>query len=136
MAHYAFIKNSIVQEVIVGRDEDDTDLLPEGFANWEEFYLSKKPQYDLCKRTSYNTASNTHLNGGTPFRGNFAGIGMTYDEVNDIFHETKVLENDSWVLNTTTAQLEPPIPMPNEGSYKWVDEVYKADNTKGWVAIT
>ena len=31
MAHYAFIKNNIVTEVIVGIDENDTSDLPNGF---------------------------------------------------------------------------------------------------------
>lgn len=38
MAHYAFInENNKVTEVIVGKDEDDTTDLPEGFADWESW---------------------------------------------------------------------------------------------------
>ena len=36
-------------------------------------------------QTSYNTSQNTHKLGGTPFRGNYAGIGYEWDEDNQIF---------------------------------------------------
>jgi len=54
MAHYAFINdNNIVTEVIVGINEDNTETLPEGFADWEAWYGDFRGQ--TCKRTSYNT---------------------------------------------------------------------------------
>jgi len=34
---------------------------------------------DVWKQTSYNTHLGVHKLGGTPFRKNFAGIGMSYD---------------------------------------------------------
>jgi hypothetical protein len=81
MAHYAFLdENNVVVQVIVGRDEDD---LVEGVASWEDYYGERHGQ--TCKRTSYNTAGNQHLLGGVPFRGNYAGIGYTYDESRDAF---------------------------------------------------
>ena len=58
-------------------------------------------------QTSYNTSSNQHNNGGTPFRGNYAGIGYTWDEDNQIFWPKKPFP--SWVKNTTTAQWQSPI---------------------------
>ena len=102
MAHYAFInENNIVTEVIVGKDEDDTTDLPEGFADWEAWYADFRGQ--TCKRTSYNTVGNTHTDGGTPFRGNYAGIGYTYDEVNDVFIGPQpVEEGKTFQLNETT----------------------------------
>ena len=36
-------------------------------------------------QTSYNTIGNTHTLDGTPFRGNYAGIGYEWDEDNNIF---------------------------------------------------
>ena len=90
MAHYAFIdENYIVTEVIVGKDETNFD--------WEQYYGNKRGA--LCKRTSYNTYGNQHPN-GTPLRGNFAGIGFTYDPVRDAFIPPKP-EGD-WVLDETT----------------------------------
>ena len=96
MAHYAFIKDNIVTEVITGKDE--TETAPDGFADWEEYYLTKRPGQDACKRTSYNTHANEHRLGGTPFRGNYAGKGYTYDSSNDVFYETQPYA--SWSLDS------------------------------------
>jgi len=94
MAHYAFLNsNNIVTEVIVGKDEGgDTD--------WEVYYGNIRGQ--TCKRTSYNTVGNEHTDGGTPFRGNYAGIGYTYDETNDVFiAQEPTMEGKTFTLNTT-----------------------------------
>jgi len=70
MAHYAFIdENSIVTEVIVGIDE--TELI-EGL-NPETWYGNFRGQ--SCIRTSYNGN----------IRYNYAGIGYTYDPIDDAF---------------------------------------------------
>jgi len=108
MAHYAFISNGNVVRVITGRDETDTDLLPDNVNSWEEYY-SINANLE-CKRTSYNTIGNQHLTGGTPFRGNFARKGGTYDSVNDVFINPKPF--DSWILNETNWLWEAPVPLP------------------------
>ena len=69
MAHYAFLENNIVTEVIVGIDE--TELI-EGL-DTETWYGNFRGQ--VCKRTSYNAK----------IRYNYAGIGYTYDEARDAF---------------------------------------------------
>ena len=70
MAHYAFIdENNIVTEIIVGIDETQTI---EGL-DTETWYGDFRKQ--KCIRTSYNAK----------IRGKFAGIGDTYDPVNDVF---------------------------------------------------
>ena len=70
MAHYAFLdNNNIVTEIIVGKDENE---LLEGLTP-EEWYGNFRGQ--RCVRTSYNGN----------IRGKYAGIGDTYDEVNDVF---------------------------------------------------
>ena len=72
MAHYAFLDdNNIVVEVITGKDENETldGLTPE---EWYGNYKGLR-----CVRTSYNGN----------IRGVYAGIGYTYDEVNDVFLE-------------------------------------------------
>jgi hypothetical protein len=70
MAHYAFLdENNIVTEVIVGIDE--TELI-EGLSP-EQWYGNFRGQ--RCVRTSYNGN----------IRGIYAGIGYTYDEINDVF---------------------------------------------------
>lgn len=60
-------------------------------------------------QTSYNTFTNKHTSGddSKAFRGNYAGIGMEWDEDNQIFWNKKPYA--SWVKNTTTASWESPI---------------------------
>ena len=58
-------------------------------------------------QTSYNTQGGAHKKGGTPFRGNYAGIGYIWDEDNNIFYPKSPYP--SWVLNTTTASWHSPI---------------------------
>tara|TARA_Y100000004_G_scaffold191953_1_gene251681 strand:- start:293 stop:703 length:411 start_codon:yes stop_codon:yes gene_type:complete len=131
MAHYAFInENNIVTDVIVGKDEDDTTDLPEGFDSWEDWYADFRGE--TCKRTSYNTVANTHTDGGTPFRGNYAGIGMTYDADNDVFYGEKPFY--SWTISADTNWVwEAPIPYPDDGNvYIWNENAYQGDNTQGW----
>jgi hypothetical protein len=69
MAHYAFITDGIVTEVISGVDE--TELI-EGL-DTETWYGNFRGQ--LCKRTSFNNK----------IRFNYAGIGYSYDEAKDAF---------------------------------------------------
>lgn len=103
MAHYAFINdNNIVTEVIVGCEENE---LVEGVEDWEVWYGAFRGM--TCKRTSYNTLGNTHHNGGTPFRKNYAGIGHTWDEQRDAFIPPRP-EGEGWVLNEDTCLWENP----------------------------
>ena len=70
MAHYAFLDdNNVVTEVIVGKDE--TELI-EG-SDPETWYGNFRGQ--KCVRTSYNSK----------IRYNYAGIGFTYDPIDDAF---------------------------------------------------
>ena len=118
MAHYAFLNyNNVVTEVIVGKDEG------EGI-DWEVEYGNFRGQ--TCKRISYNTIANTHTDNGTPFRGNYAGIGFTYDTENDVFYGPKPYE--SWIINQTTWVWEAPIPYPDDGNiYNWNEETTSWD---------
>ena len=95
MAHYAFITDGIVTEVITGIDETQTI---EGL-DTETWYGNFRGQ--TCKRTSYN--------GNIRF--NYAGIGYTYDEVRDGFippkcHDEAVL-NDKCLWDCTNADHDP-----------------------------
>jgi len=114
MAHYAFLDgNNIVTHVIVGKEEGEDGI------NWEEYYGEFQKQ--KCKRTSYNTYAGEHKLGGTPFRKNYATIGGMYDEFRDAFIPARVF--NSWTLNETTCQWEPPIPYPTgDGNYYTWDE--------------
>ena len=64
-------------------------------------------------QTSYNTAGNKHSSGDNSkaFRGNYAGIGYTWDEDNEIFWSQKPYP--SWVKNMTTAGWDAPIAKPD-----------------------
>lgn len=122
MAHYAFLNmQNIVTEVIVGKDETD------GPTNWEMHYGNFREQ--VCKRTSYNTRGGVHINGGVPFRKNYAGIGYTYDETRDAFIPLKPF--NSWTLNEDSCLWEAPVAYPEDGQmYTWNEE------TTNWDLIT
>lgn len=113
MAHYALLNHdNVVTEVITGVDE--TELI-EGL-HPEIWYGNLKNQ--TCKRTSYWTSGNVHLNGGTPFRKNYAGIGYVYDPEWDAFREQQPYP--SWKLNYDKFIWEPPVPRPEDGiDYAW-----------------
>jgi hypothetical protein len=93
MAHYAFLNETgTVVEVIAGCDE-----CPE--TDWEAFYSGMRGM--RCLRTSYHTQGNQHLLGGIPFRGNYAGIGYTYNEQLDAF--VPPCPGEGWTLDAATA---------------------------------
>jgi hypothetical protein len=94
MAHYAFLDESnIVTEVIVGIDE--TQLI-EG-KDPEIWYGEFRGQ--KCIRTSYNGK----------IRYNYAGIGFTYDPIDDAFIAPQPYP--SWTLDQNK-QWQSPIPYP------------------------
>lgn len=87
MAHYAVIdERSKVISVFVGVDEDVTQLdngTPVGGSTeaWEAFYTAQLRNPNLTvKRTSYNARGQEGA-----YRGVYAGMGYTYDAVNDVF---------------------------------------------------
>jgi len=123
MAHYAFLNmQNIVTEVIVGKDETD------GPTNWEMHYGNIREQ--VCKRTSYNTRGGAHVNDGTPFRKNYAGIGFIYDYARDAFIPPKPY--DSWTLNADTCLWEAPVAYPDDGQlYAWNEETQQWDLVDG-----
>jgi hypothetical protein len=113
MAHYAFLdQNNIVTEVIVGKDETDTNH------DWEQYYGAQRDQ--VCKRTSYNTRGGVNVNGSEPFRKNYAGIGYSYDEQRDAFIPPKPFP--SWLLNEQTCLWDAPIPRPSDAPNLFWDE--------------
>ena len=110
MAHYAKLGiNSKVIAVHVVADKDCKNA--DGIEDEEvgRQFLENIFNWPLWKKTSYNTAGNKHTSGddSKALRGNYAGIGMTYDEDNDIFIHKKPYP--SWVLNIATASWESPI---------------------------
>ena len=108
MAHYAKLgANNKVIAVHVVADSDCQNA--DGVEDEEvgRQFLERIHSWPLWKKTSYNTSGGQHKEGGTPLRGNYAGIGMTYDEDNDIFIAKKPYA--SWILDVPTASWKSPI---------------------------
>ena len=111
MSHFAKVLDGKVVQVIVAEAEFFKTFVDTSPGTWLQ--------------TSYNTYGNVHKLGGTPLRGNFAGIGFTYDHQNDVFYAPTPYP--SWVLNQSTWLWEAPIAKPSTGDYVW-DEA-----TTSWV---
>jgi hypothetical protein len=90
-------------------------------------------------QTSYNTHGGIYYipNSNPPepdpdqskaLRANYAGIGYTYDSVNDVFYAPQPYP--SWTIGPPTWEWQPPVPYPSEGGpYMW-DEA-----TQSWVEM-
>ena len=113
MAHFAKIEaegNKVLTVLAV----DNKDLLNAKGVEDEtvgQAYLEQHNNWPahLWIQTSYNTTGGKHNSGddSKAFRGNYAGIGYTWDEDNNIFYPQKPFA--SWILNTTTATWHSPI---------------------------
>jgi hypothetical protein len=112
MTHFAKVQDSIVTEVIVASLSFFDSFVDTSPGEWIQ--------------TSYNTIGGQHLNGGTPLRKNFAGIGYAYDKDRDAFIQPQPFA--SWTLNEETCQWEPPTPQPDDGQkYVWNEETQAWD---------
>jgi hypothetical protein len=113
MGHFAKIVDGKVTQVIVAEPEFFDTFVDSSPGTWLQ--------------TSYNTIGNKHLKGGTPLRGNFAGIGYTYDAEKDVFISPQPFP--SWILSADYLW-ESPVPYPlTGGPYNW-DET-----TQSWVEV-
>lgn len=117
MAHYAKVENGIVTQVVVAEEAFIATGALGDPANWIQ--------------TSYNTRGNVHYgqdgkpSGREPLRGNYAGVGYTYDKLNDVFIAPQPFP--SWILNIGSWTWEAPTPYPDDGKvYNWDEE------TKSW----
>ena len=103
MSHFALIENGVVASVIVA----EQDFIDTQSGTWLQ--------------TSYNTHGGVHLNGGTPFRKNYANEGMIYDTVRDAFYAPQPYP--SWSLNGDSCIWESPTAYPDDGLiYGWDEE--------------
>jgi hypothetical protein len=103
MSHFARVTDGKVTQVIVA-EQDFIDNLD---GTWLQ--------------TSYNTHGNQHPE-GRPLRGNYAGIGYTYDFTNDVFYAPQPFP--SWTLNNATWLWEAPVAYPTDGKiYKWNESI-------------
>ena len=127
MAHFAKINtDNIVVDVVVVKD---SEILIDGSENEQkgiDFLNSLFNTNYNWKKTSYNTYSGVHINDGTPFRKNFAGIGFTYDSGRDAFISPKPF--NSWSLNETTCQWQAPVAYPDDNKkYRWNEDTTSWD---------
>jgi hypothetical protein len=106
MSHFAKVVDGKVTQVIVAEPEFFDTFVDSSPGTWLQ--------------TSYNTHGNQHPE-GRPLRGNYAGIGFSYDAVNDVFIAPKPF--NSWILNEDTWLWEAPVAMPDDGKlYNWDEE--------------
>jgi len=113
MAHYAKVVDGKVTQVIVAE------------ADFFNTFVDSSPGAWI--QTSYNTHGNQHPE-NRPLRGNYAGIGYTYDQTNDVFYAPQPYP--SWELNQSTWLWEAPTPVPTTGGpFVW-DEA-----TTSWIEI-
>ena len=112
MAHFAKLgSNSKVIQVLTLDNKDmlNADGVEDERVGQEYLERCNNWPAEMWIQTSYNTINNTHKSGDNSkaFRGNYAGIGMIYDEDNDMFLPKKPYT--SWVLNTAEARWQSPI---------------------------
>ena len=110
MAHFAKIgMNGKVLQVLTLNDEDmlDSNDVPNETVGQQYLETHNNWPAQMWIQTSYNTSQNEHKTGGTPFRGNYAGIGYEWDEENQIFWRKKPYP--SWVKHIATASWKSPI---------------------------
>jgi len=110
MAHFAKIseENEVLQVLTLdNKDCENSEGVETESVGQQYLETHNNWPANLWIQTSYWTLNNTHLNGGTPFRGNYAGHGFTWDSENEIFWPPKPYS--SWVKNTSEARWQSPI---------------------------
>jgi len=124
MAHFAKINSSnIVERVDVVNNDVIQDNGVESEQKGINFLKSLYGQDTNWVQTSYNHS----------FRNTFAGIGYTWDSVNEVFISPQPFP--SWSLDANF-KWQPPIAYPASGIlHVWDEAAYQADNTQGWVEI-
>lgn len=104
MGHFAKVVDGKVTQVIVAEQEFFQTFVDSSPGEWIQ--------------TSYNTQGGVHLQGGTPLRKNYAGVGFTYNRNRDAFIPPQPYA--SWQLNEDTCLWCAPTPMPADGKpYVW-----------------
>ena len=126
MAHFAQIEDGTVTQVLVVGDDQQH--------RGQEFLASDLGLGGTWVQTSYNTHGNVHHgsdgepDGGVALRGNYAGIGYTYNPDLDAFITPQPFP--SWALNEDTIEWEAPVPYPDDGNlYVWDED------TTSWVEV-
>jgi hypothetical protein len=153
MAHFA--KLGVNGKVIAVHGLDDDQMLNADSQEDESVGQQRLQEIhgwpaQMWIQTSYNTRGNKYYNADSTegdqskkLRGNYAGIGYSFDDVNDIFWAPQ--PHASWTKNNSTATWDSPIAYPSvtdDGqdpvvftyTISWNETGYQADNSKGWEA--
>ena len=138
------LNNSDMQNADSVEDESVGQQYLERHNNWPA-QMWIKTSYNTRGGKYYNADGTEHSDQSKAFRGNYAGIGYTWDEDNQIFWPKK--PHASWTKNTSTASWDSPLgaapalttEQENQNtagthswSYVWNESAYQADNTAGW----
>ena len=112
MAHFAKLgANGKVISVLTLDNKDmlNADGVEDEAVGQQYLELHNNWPAQMWIQTSYNTAGNKHNSGddSKAFRGNYAGIGYTWDEDDQIFWPKKPYT--SWVKDISTANWKSPI---------------------------
>ena len=112
MAHFAKLgANGKVIQVLTLDNKDmlNADGVEDEAVGQQYLELHNNWPAQMWIQTSYNTQMNKHNSGddSKAFRGNYAGIGYTWDEDNNIFWPKSPYP--SWVKDVTTAFWKSPI---------------------------
>ena len=110
MAHFAELdENNIVTQVVVVNDLDCRD---------ENNFESESVGVHFLRNIFGATTEWNQTSYNDNIRKQYAGIGFTYDETNDVFIKPKPYE--SWSLNSETFDWEAPTAYPDDGKlYVW-----------------
>ena len=134
------LNNSDMQNADSVEDESVGQQYLETHNNWPA-QMWIQTSYNTRGGKYYNADGTEHSDQSKAFRGNYAGIGYTWDEDNEIFWPKK--PHASWTKNTSTASWQAPITYPSvtddgadpvvwQWNITWDEAAYQADNTKGW----
>jgi len=120
MAHFAELNsNNVVRRVIVISDDNCPDPAPDNESAGQAFIADVLGLAGEWKQTSYNGN----------FRGNYAGVGYTYDSAIDAFLPPQPFP--SWTVDDTTLQWVAPVAHPDDGNpYRWDEE------NQLWIEVT
>jgi len=155
MAHFA--KLGINGKVIAVHRLDNSEIMNADNLEDETVGQQRLEQIhgwpaQLWIQTSINTRGGIHYDANgdesadqsKALRGNYAGIGYTWDENNEIFWPKKPY--DSWSKNISTYNWQSSITYPSivdDGAdpvvwvyeISWNEDRHQSDNTKGWEAV-
>ena len=127
MAHYAKVRQGKVIKVIVAE------------ASFFDTFVDDSPGTWI--QTSYNTRGGVHYEPNSnvtssdqskALRGNYAGIGYTYDSTLDAFYPPQPF--NSWTLNTGSFTWESPEPYPTgDATGSWTGSWAWEESSLSWV---